>query len=115
MHIVEAIVDRRKSALVGNVLIDLDLAIQVIWTSVLLASKGIAKKCVNRPSTRPGSSVRPLTPPKAVPRHVLPVTSWNLREITDGLRSTTEVTHGRVEISFPAAATPMTVETPHPL
>jgi hypothetical protein len=26
-----------------------------------------------------------------------------------------ELTHGRVEISFPAAATPMTVETPHPL
>ena len=30
-------------------------------------------------------------------------------------RSTTEITYGRVEISFPAAATPMTVETPHPL
>ena len=25
------------------------------------------------------------------------------------------VTHGRVEISFPAAATPIMVETPHPL
>lgn len=80
MHIVEAFVDRRKSSLVGNVLIDLDLAIQVIWTNGLWVSKGMVLKCVNRPSTRPGSSVRPLTPPKAVPRHVLPVTSWNLRE-----------------------------------
>ena len=35
MHIVEALVDRRKSALVGNVLIDLDLAIQIIWSNTL--------------------------------------------------------------------------------
>jgi len=31
MHIVEAIIDRRKSALVGNVLVDLDLAVQIIF------------------------------------------------------------------------------------
>lgn len=43
-------------------------------------------------------SDRPLTPPKALPCHLRPVTSWN----------------GRVEISLPAAATPMMVETPHP-
>lgn len=30
-------------------------------------------------STKPGSSVLPLTPPNAVPRHVRPVTSWNLQ------------------------------------
>ena len=38
-------------------------------------------------------------PPKAVPFQVRPVTSWN----------------GRVEISCPAAATPMMVDTPQPL
>lgn len=43
-------------------------------------------------------SVRPLTPPNADPCHLRPVTSWN----------------GRVEISLPAAATPMMVETPQP-
>ena len=29
--------------------------------------------------TIPGSWVRPLTPPKAEPRHTRPVTSWNGR------------------------------------
>lgn len=38
-------------------------------------------------------------PPKAVPFHVRPVTSWN----------------GRVEISSPEAATPTTTLTPQPL
>jgi hypothetical protein len=41
-------------------------------------------------STMPGNSVRPFTPPKALPRHTLPVTSWK----------------GRVLISAPASATP---------
>lgn len=43
-------------------------------------------------------SVRPFTPPKADPCHFRPVTSWK----------------GLVEISLPAAATPIIVETPHP-
>ena len=38
-------------------------------------------------------------PPKAVPFQVRPVTSWK----------------GRVEISCPAAATPIIVDTPQPL
>lgn len=38
-------------------------------------------------------------PPKAVPFQTRPVTSWN----------------GRVDISCPAAATPMMVDTPQPL
>src|SRR3546814_20424880 len=46
----------------------------------------------------PGSSVRPLTPPKAVPSHLRPVTSWN----------------GRVLISCPAPATPMITDWPQP-
>mmetsp|Transcript_16402 Transcript_16402/g.18241 ORF Transcript_16402/g.18241 Transcript_16402/m.18241 type:complete len:213 (+) Transcript_16402:3-641(+) len=49
--------------------------------------------------TRPGSSVRPLVPPKAEPRQLRPVTSWK----------------GRVEISFPAPATPMITLVPQPL
>ena len=50
-------------------------------------------------STMRGTSVRPLAPPKAVPRQTLPVTSWK----------------GRVEISWPAPATPMMVLSPQPL
>ena len=38
-------------------------------------------------------------PPKAVPFHTRPVTSWN----------------GLVDISWPAAATPMITDTPQPL
>ena len=50
-------------------------------------------------STIFGTSVRPRAPPKAVPFQTRPVTSWN----------------GRVEISWPAPATPMMTETPQPL
>ena len=50
-------------------------------------------------STIRGTSVRPRAPPKAVPRHTRPVTSWK----------------GRVAISCPAPATPMMTLSPHPL
>jgi hypothetical protein len=50
-------------------------------------------------STIFGTSVRPRAPPKAVPRQLRPVTSWN----------------GRVEISCPAGATPMMIDSPQPL
>ena len=50
-------------------------------------------------STSFGTAMRLLYPPKAVPFHVRPVTSWN----------------GLVEISVPAAATPTMTEVPHPL
>src|SRR5471032_2764920 len=50
-------------------------------------------------STIFGTSVRPRAPPKAEPRHSRPVTSWN----------------GRVEISWPAAATPIMNDLPQPL
>ena len=50
-------------------------------------------------STIFGTSVRPFAPPNAVPFQTRPVTSWN----------------GRVEISWPALATPMMTETPQPL
>src|SRR5437868_15199857 len=49
-------------------------------------------------STILGTSVRPRAPPNALPFHTRPVTSWN----------------GRVEISLPASATPITTETPQP-
>src|SRR4051794_7812611 len=49
-------------------------------------------------STIFGTSVRPLAPPKAVPRQTRPVTSWN----------------GRVAISWPEAATPMMIDSPQP-
>src|SRR5580704_2343442 len=42
--------------------------------------------------------VRPRAPPNAVPFHTRPVTSWN----------------GRVAISAPAGATPMTIDWPQP-
>ncbi|SLN77697.1 hypothetical protein ROG8370_03978 [Roseovarius gaetbuli] len=50
-------------------------------------------------STILGTSVRPRAPPNAVPRQLRPVTSWN----------------GRVEISAPAGATPITMLSPQPL
>ena len=50
-------------------------------------------------STIFGTSVRPLAPPNAEPRHTRPVTSWN----------------GRVAISSPAPATPMMTLSPQPL
>jgi hypothetical protein len=50
-------------------------------------------------SHNPGSSVRPLVPPNAEPRQLRPVTNWN----------------GRVEISSPAAATPIMTLVPQPL
>src|SRR3954454_8312382 len=49
-------------------------------------------------STILGTSVRPRAPPNAVPFQTRPVTSWN----------------GRVEISLPDSATPITTETPQP-
>ncbi len=49
-------------------------------------------------STILGTSVRPRAPPNAVPFQTRPVTSWN----------------GRVAISLPASATPITTETPQP-
>jgi hypothetical protein len=49
-------------------------------------------------STIFGTSVRPLTPPKAVPFQTRPVTNWN----------------GRVLISAPAGATPMMMLSPQP-
>src|SRR5438309_6399532 len=49
-------------------------------------------------STILGTSVRPLAPPNAVPRQLRPVTNWN----------------GRVAISLPDSATPMTMLVPQP-
>src|SRR3546814_134704 len=49
-------------------------------------------------STIVGTSVRPRAPPNAVPFHTRPVTRWN----------------GRVAISLPASATPMTTLVPQP-
>lgn len=49
-------------------------------------------------STILGTSVRPRAPPKALPFQTRPVTSWN----------------GRVEISLPASATPMMMDSPYP-
>mmetsp|Transcript_16146 Transcript_16146/g.22519 ORF Transcript_16146/g.22519 Transcript_16146/m.22519 type:complete len:100 (-) Transcript_16146:857-1156(-) len=45
-----------------------------------------------------GTSLRLLNPPKAVPFQIRPVTSWK----------------GRVEISCPEAATPITHDVPQP-
>src|SRR3989337_4312597 len=49
-------------------------------------------------STIFGTSVRPLAPPNAVPFQTRPVTNWN----------------GRVQISLPAPATPMMIDSPQP-
>ena len=40
VHVLETIVDGRKGALVSNVFIDLDLAVQVIWANGLWGPQG---------------------------------------------------------------------------
>ena len=67
----------------------------MLW--VIMASISILPSMYQ--STIFGTSVRPLAPPKAVPRQTRPVTSWK----------------GRVEISAPAGATPMMTDSPQPL
>lgn len=47
------------------------------------------------PSTRPGNSVRPFTPPNAVPRQVRPVTSWKLGDLVSSDDSKYQTNHLR--------------------
>lgn len=47
VHIVEPIVDSRKSAFVGNVFIDLDFAVQIIWTNGLRGPQEKTQKCLD--------------------------------------------------------------------
>ena len=67
------------------------------------------------PSTIPGISVLPLTPPNADPLHTRPVTNWNLFVRFYILDPMQRKPYGRVAISAPAGATPIMVDTPHPL
>lgn len=117
MHVVEAFVDVDKRAVVSDVLVDLDLALEVVCGETHnLSPKYGHEEIESIPSTSPGISVRPLTPPKAVPRQVRPVTSWNLiKSVSEKAPMYSYATCGRVEISWPAAATPMTVLIPQPL
>lgn len=78
MHVVEAFVDLGERAVMSDVLIDLHLALKIVWQRRDFSSMPNNEWLESIPSTSPGSSVRPLTPPKAVPRQVRPVTSWNL-------------------------------------
>ena len=99
MHIMETVVDFRECTVVRNVLINLDLSGEVVYE--FLQSGFYDKKARNEPFTRIGSSVLPLTPPKAVPRHVRPVTSWNLDVYVNICEDAKSLgfTYGRVEIS----------------
>ena len=85
MHVVEALVDVREVPVVGDVFIHLHLAGQVVWKMAQLTKSTVDTTKSLLPSTSPGNSVRPLTPPKAEPRHVRPVTSWNLSNVSEEL------------------------------
>lgn len=74
VHIMEAVIDFVKLTVMSDILIDLDLAVQIICGRRRAMTLGTAKGEGDKPSTRPGISVLPLTPPKAEPRHTRPVT-----------------------------------------
>ena len=86
MHIVEALVNFCERPMVRDVLVNLYCALEVVWIHMTSSEDSVKRTEMNgkhSPSTRPGSSVRPLTPPKALPRQVRPVTSWNLHSHED--------------------------------
>jgi hypothetical protein len=77
VHIVETLVNILQSLVVGYKLVYPEGTIQVIYHQQCTSHHHHLDEC-DSPSTIPGSSVRPLTPPNADPRHTRPVTSWNL-------------------------------------
>ena len=79
MHVVETIIDFLKGAGMGNIFVNLDFSGKIVYTHYKSVIDPLGLSIDGKlPSTKPGNSVLPLTPPNAVPRHVLPVTSWNL-------------------------------------
>ncbi len=77
MHIMETCIDLGQDAMVGDILVNLNLAPKIVCRGYEYFKD--TKAFQFPPSTRPGISVLPLTPPKALPRQVRPVTSWKLR------------------------------------
>jgi hypothetical protein len=75
LHVLEALVDIVERLCVGYELVNPEGSVHIVWRSASNLP-GIMPR--SSPSTIPGSSVRPLTPPNADPFHVRPVTSWNL-------------------------------------
>lgn len=74
MHVVESFVNFFEFATVGDVLVNLEPTTEIVWLRQTLMSTLVSSHGIDGPSTRPGSSVRPFTPPKAVPRQTRPVT-----------------------------------------
>jgi len=73
MHVVETFVNFFESAMVGDVLVNLEPTIEIVWLKRISVS-ALGSYGIDGPSTRPGSSVRPFTSPKAVPLQTRPVT-----------------------------------------
>lgn len=83
VHVVKALVDFLELLIVGNKLVNHKSTRKIVChQSQLTTSSPSAPLCIEvrgiSPSTIPGISDRPLTPPKADPRQTRPVTSWNL-------------------------------------
>jgi hypothetical protein len=79
MHVMEAVIDFSKLPVMSDIFVDFDFALEVIWTHNIYEWFNSCKRTKHIPSTRPGISDLPLTPPNAVPLHVRPVTSWKLQ------------------------------------
>ena len=117
MHVMKASVDLSKCPVMSNVLVDLDFTLEIIWNRGLVHSSTANSLVQTFDETRnfsaaldsseccasPCSSSDQLEAVKASVKFILLFEVWSKRM------------YGRVEISWPAAATPMTVETPHPL
>lgn len=79
MHVFKAFVNIRQSGGMSDIFVNFNFTGEVIYESKKKVSSKNLDEWRNVPSTRPGISVLPLTPPNALPRHVRPVTSWNLQ------------------------------------
>jgi hypothetical protein len=117
MHIIKPAVNLVEFTVVRDKLVDPQGSVQVVCHVISTDSlpQYVTFVIEYSPSTIPGISVRPLTPPNADPFHVRPVTSWNLRRSVWVLWKCGKQPHGRVEISAPAGATPIMLHTPQPL
>ncbi len=125
MHVVEAFGDVCQCPVVSHVLVNLDFSLQVICHSQAHVCSQIShtqsgeykpqltfnqarKLSTSLYATESGAA--PSTPSHKL--EAIPSTKFLLGSY---LRYRTINTHGRVDISWPAAATPMTVLTPQPL
>ena len=95
VHVVEALVDAFQSPGVSNKFIHPEGSVHVVWRNHVRRLKPYFECSRDTPSTIPGNSVRPLTPPNAEPFQTRPVTSWNLWHKTQPSFSGSHIRHLR--------------------